>query len=185
MLRRGHILLIGGGAAIVISIAMLGYYALRLVEALEDEKYRVEPSSSATISRNITASGQAAYLASFMAFDAEARPTLAISSPSGGIVLQRTVDQPVVMEFFSIAEIGMYTLNLSNPSPDTAVEAGVILDSQEAILSRGALTPAVTVLFWLILVSGVGSVVSGIAVLLMDRRRLSKMKKFGDMSDLV
>ena len=185
LLRKGHILLIGGGAAVIIGLAMLGYYAVRLVEALEDEKYTIEPSSSAEITQNITAAGgQAAYLVTFTELGG-IRPTITVHDPAGLVMLQRTVDQPVVVETFAVIEDGVYTLALSNPSPESALEAGIILDSYDAILGRGALSPATTVVFWLLLVAGAGAAVAGAVMLVMDRRRMGKMKQFGDMSDLV
>lgn len=182
LLRRGQILLIGGGAAVAVSLSLLGYYTVKLVEALEGEKYSVAPESSVVISHNFTAAGQAGYLASFAGL--EAAPAISIRDPSGQVVLQKTVDQPVVLETFLVTE-GVHNLTLTNPSPDAVLEAGIILDSMEGILGRGTLSPEITVVFWLLLVSGAGSAVAGAVILVMDRRRFSKMKKFGDMSDLV
>src|SRR5262245_45790251 len=187
MLRRGHILLIGGGAAIVVGLAMLGYYSVRLLETLESETYTADPSGSVEIRSNFTsvdAGGQAAYLVSVASFE-ETQPTITVRGPDGRVLLQRTVDQPFIMEPFNVSQNGTYFLTVSNPSPDSSLEVGMILDRLEGLLSRGAMSPMLTAVFWLVFVAGVGAAVAGAFITIMDRRRISKMKKFGDMSDLV
>ncbi|HKX80661.1 MAG TPA: hypothetical protein VJL54_00245 [Nitrososphaera sp.] len=187
MLRRGHILLIGGSAAIVVGLAMVSYYAVRLIEALEGETYTAEPGSSAEISRNFTSSetgGQAGYLVSVATLDGD-RPMITVRGPDGQVILQRTVDQPFMLEPFNIGQNGTYSLTVSNPSADSSLEVGMILDSLEGLLGRGAMSPVLTGIFWLVFVAGVGAAVAGAFITVMDRRRISKMKKFGDMSDLV
>ena len=171
----------------MVGLAMLGYYAVRLIEALEGETYTAEPNSSAEISKNFTTSEtgvQAAYLVSLAALEDE-RPAITLRGPDGRVILQRTVDQPFIMEPFNVAQNGTYSLAISNPSPDSSLEAGMILDSLEGLLNRGAMSPLLTAIFWLVFVAGVGAAVAGAFITVMDRRRISKMKKFGDMSDLV
>ena len=64
--------------------------------------------------------------------------------------------------------------------------ASVILDSQEAVLSRaGSLSPGITVTFGFVLVAGIAAAVAGAVITIVDRRRMGKMKQFGDTSDLV
>lgn len=186
MLKRGYLMLIGGGVAVAVSLAVLGYYGMRLVEALEgDAKYTVQPGESVEISRNLTSVGQGAYVASFSELG-EVRPTVVITNPAGSVVLQKTLDQPIVLEPFPVVETGVYVLNITNPSSIAALEAAVILDSQEAVLSRaGTLSPIVTTAFGLMLVAGIGALITGAVITFMDRRRLSKMKQYGDTSDLV
>jgi hypothetical protein len=109
-LRRGHILLIAGGVAVAASLSVLGYYGLRLVETLgSGEKYMVEPNKSIQIMENITSSGQGAYLAMFPDFTG-GKPGIIIRDPADRMVLQKSVDPPLVLEPFAVAEAGVYTL---------------------------------------------------------------------------
>ena len=184
LLRRGHILLIAGGAAVAVSLSVLGYYGMRLVETLE-EKYSVEPGKSIEISQNLTSAGQGAFIVAFQEL-AEVQPIVTIRGPADALVLQKSVDQLIVLQAFPVVEDGVYSLNLSNPDTRSTLEAAVVLDSQEAVLSRaGALSTVITVAFGFMLVAGVGALVAGTVITIMDKRRVSKMKQFGDTSDLV
>lgn len=169
-----------------VSLAVLGYYGMRLVEALEgDAKFSIEPSGSTEISQNLTTTGQGAYVVAFQELNG-VEPVVTISGPANDIVLQKSVNQLIVLEAFPVVDAGVYALNLSNPSPTNALEAAAIIDSQEAVLSRaGALSPVITVAFGLMLVAGVGALAAGAVITVIDRRRLSKMKQYGDTSDLV
>ena len=184
LLRRGQILLIAGGAAVAVSLSVLGYYGMRLVETLE-EKYSVEPGKSIEISQNLTSAGQGAYIVAFQEL-AEAKPIVTIRGPADTLVLQNSVDQLIVLQAFPVVEDGVYSLNLSNPNTRSTLEAAVVMDSQEAVLNRaGALSTVITVAFGFMLVAGVGALVAGTVITIMDKRRVSKMKQYGDTSDLV
>ena len=184
LLRRGHLLLIAGGTAVAVSLTVLGYYGMRLVETLE-EKYALEPGKSVEITRNLTSAGQGAYVAAFQELGG-VNPVVTIRGPSGNVVVQKSVDQLIVLEAFPVVEAGVYSMNLSNPSMSSTLQAAIVLDSQEAVLSRaGALSPAITVAFGFMLVAGIGALVAGAVITIMDRRRFSRMKQFGDTSDLV
>ena len=186
LLKRGYLILIGGAVAVAVSLGALGYYGMRLVEALEgDAKYTVQPGESIAISQNLTSIGQGAYVASLSELGS-VRPTIVITNPAGGVILRKTLDQPIILEPFPVAESGVYILNLTNTSTIASLEVAVILDSQEAVLSRaGALSPFVTAAFGFMLVAGIGALATGSVITIMDRRRLSKMKQYGDTSDLV
>jgi hypothetical protein len=186
LLKRGYLILIGGAVAVAVSLAVLAYYGIRLVEALEDDaKYTIPPGESIEISQNLTSAGQGAYVTSFAELG-NIRPKVVITNPAGAVVFQKTLDQPIVLEAFPVVESGVYTLNLTNPSAADSLEAAVIIDSQEAVLSRaGALSPAVTAAFGFMLVGGIGALATGSVISIMDRRRLNKMKQYGDTSDLV
>lgn len=184
MLRRGYLLLIGGGAAIILGLVMLGYGSLGLVQALEDAKYTVEPSKSVNIRQNLTSGVQGAYIASYEG-SGPVRPVITVTDPTGKVVIQKEIDQPLEMQVFSVAQDGEYVLTLSNPSPDVPVEAGIILGRQESILGRAELLPQLALASTSLVVAGVVAIVTGIALVVLDRRRINKMKQFGDTSDLV
>lgn len=184
LLRRGHILLIAGGAAVAVSLTVLGYYGMRLVETLE-EKYTLGPGKSVVITQNLTSAGQGAYVAAFQELG-EVNPVVTIRGPADNVLVQKSVDQLIVLEAFPVVQDGIHSMNLSNPSTSSTLEAAMVLDSQEAVLSRaGALSPAITVAFGFMLVAGIGALAAGVVVTIMDRRRFSRMKQFGDTSDLV
>ena len=186
MLKRGYLILIGGAVAVAVSLVVLGYYGMRLVEALEgDVKYTIQPGESIEISQNLTSEGQGAYVVSFSELG-DIRPTVVITNPGGGVVLRKPLDQPIILEPFPVVESGIYVLNLTNHSSASSLEAAVMLDSQEAVLRRaGALSPFLTAGFGFMLVAGIGALATGAVIAIMDRRRLSKMKQYGDTSDLV
>jgi hypothetical protein len=183
LLRRGHILLIAGGAAVAVSLTVLGYYGMRLVETLE-EKYTLGPGKSVVITQNLTSAGQGAYVAAFQELG-EVNPVVTIRGPADNVLVQKPVDQLIVLEAFPVLQGGIHSMNLSNPSTST-LEAAMVLESQEAVLSRaGALSPAITVAFGFMLIAGIGALAAGVVITVMDRRRFSRMKQFGDTSDLV
>ena len=179
-------MLIAGGAAIAISLSALSYYGLRLLENLESEKkYDVEPGGSIEVTQNFTEAGQGTYLAAFQAF-AGGTPAITIRDPTDRIVVQKSADAPVVMEAFPVAQAGVYTLTLSNPSSEFELDATVVIDTPEAVLSRaGALSPATSVALGFLFVAGVAAAGAGVVVTITDKRRLGRMKQFGDTSDLV
>ncbi len=179
-------MLIAGGAMVAISFSMLGYYGLQFVNSIQqDEKLRVEPGGLLEIKQNINAS-QGAYVVAFPDF--EGRPVVTIKDPDGQIVIERTIDPPIVIEPFKVEQPGVYTLDLSNPT-DQVLEATVVLGDQETVLSLGInLSSAVTALAFTSLLGigvGVAVAIAGAVITVLDKRRINKMKQFGDTSDLV
>jgi hypothetical protein len=54
-LKRGHIVLIVGGATAVISFSLLGYYTVQFVNIIQQEgKHRIDPGGSINVQENIT-----------------------------------------------------------------------------------------------------------------------------------
>jgi hypothetical protein len=183
-LRRGHIMLIAGGSMVVIGFSMLGYYGMQFVNSIQqDEKLRVEPRGSLEIKQNINAS-QGAYVVIFPDF--EGRPTVTIKDPSAHPIIERAIDPPIVLESFAVVEPGVYTLSISNPT-DQVLEPFIVLGDQETVLSQGIdFSATMTALaFTSLLGIGVAVAMAGAVITVLDRRRISKMKQFGDTSDLV
>lgn len=182
-LKKGHILMIAGGAMVAISVSMLGYYGLQFVNSVQQEEtLLVEPGGTIEIQKNINAS-TGAYVVAFPDFERQA--VVALRGPSGNILIEKNVDPPIVIEPFEIQEPGVYTLELSNPT-DVALEASVLLDDYETVLSRSNLSTAIGALGFVSLLGvGIAVAVAGGVVTFMDRRRINKMKQFGDTSDLV
>ena len=179
----GHIMLIAGGAMVAISFSMLGYYGLQFVSSIQqDEKLVVSPGGSLEIKQNINAS-QGAYVVAFPDFAGQ--PAVTIKDPAGKVIVDKTISPPIIIEPFVAGESGVYTLTLSNPT-EQALEATVILGDNQTVLSRSDLSSAANALaFTSILGIGIAVAVAGAVITILDRRRASRMKQFGDTSDLV
>ncbi|HEX2015037.1 MAG TPA: hypothetical protein VLA68_07400 [Nitrososphaera sp.] len=185
-LGRGHILLITGGATVIVSLSLLGYYGMRFITNVEaEEKYQVDPNGSIEVQENITNTNQGAYVVAFPDFTG-GRPIVTISDPSGQVIVDKALDPPIVIEQFPADKVGNYTLTLSNPSPDQVLEASVLLGTPESVLSRADISSAfMTLAFGILLVAGAGAIIAGVVILILDKRRMSKMKQYGDTTDLV
>ncbi len=185
-MRRGLIMLIAGGAVAAISLSVLGYYGMRLITNLEEQpKYSIPPGGSQKVQQNIANVSLGAYVVSFPNYDG-GRPTVVLADPTKQIVIQKEVDPPILIESFPIDVSGNYTLELSNPSSVQTLEASIILGSQESVLSAADISSAVvTLIFGFMLMAGIAAAVAGAVITIMDKRRISKMKQFGDTTDLV
>jgi hypothetical protein len=176
-------MLIAGGAMVAISFSMLGYYGLQFVNSIQqEEKRRVEPGGSIEVQQNINTS-IGAYVVAFPDF--EGNPTVAIRDPAGKVLVNGSIDPPLIIQPFEAKEPGVYTLVLSNPT-DQILEASIILGENETVLSRSQLSSAMSALaFTSLLVVGIAVAIAGAIITVLDRRRINKMKQFGDTSDLV
>jgi len=175
--------LIAGGAMVAISVLMLAYYGLQFVSSIEQEEpITVEPGKSIEVQQNINAS-LGAYVVAFQDFEGQA--AVKISDQSGRPVVEKGISPPLVMELFEVRKPGVYTMVLSNPT-DGVLEAAVVLGDSETVLERTQLSSAVMALaFTSLLVIGAAVLIAGAVITILDRRRISKMKQFGDTSDLV
>jgi hypothetical protein len=176
--------MIAGGAMVIISFSMLGYYGLQFVNSIQqEEKLRVEPGGSLEIKQNINAS-QGAYVVAFQDYDGQ--PAVTVRDPSGRVLVDKSINSPIIIEAFEVEQPGVYTLTLSNPT-EQVLEATVVLADQETVLSRGFdLSSAATALALISLLgAGIAAAIAGAVITILDRRRISRMKQFGDTSDLV
>lgn len=175
--------MIAGGAMVAISISMLGYYGLQFVNSIQQEEtLRVEPGSSTEIQQDINAN-IGAYVVAFPNFEGQA--AVIVRDPSGSVVINKSIDPPIVIEPFDIENQGLYTLVLSNPT-GLPLDASVLLDDYETVLSRSNLSSAISALaFTSLLGIGAAVAIAGVIITFLDRRRINKMKQFGDTSDLV
>ncbi|HEX7032287.1 MAG TPA: hypothetical protein VF172_04750 [Nitrososphaera sp.] len=182
-LKRGPILMIAGGAIVAISFSMLAYYGLQFVSSIQQEEtLSIEPGGSIEIQKNVNASA-AAYVVAFPGFEGQA--AIEIRDPSGNTLIEKNIDPPIVIESFEIQEPGVYTLVLSNPT-EMALEASVLLDDYETVLGRSNLSTAAGALgFTSLLAVGAAIAIAGAVITFVDRRRINRMKQFGDTSDLV
>lgn len=184
-LKRGHIVLIVGGATAVISFSLLGYYTLQFVNIIQQEgKNRIDPGGSINVQENINnTQGIGIYSIVFAEFSGSA--SVKITDNAGKIIVNKSINPPIVIEPFNAESSGIYTLNLLNPT-DQVLEAAIGFGDQEDVLSRKNLLSLDTV-FVLVstLVVGVGLAIAGVIITILDRRQINRMKQFGDTSDLI
>jgi len=94
-------------------------------------------------------------------------------------VVEETINPPIVNGVFTITESGNYSLILVNPAPDATLEASVLFGDQ------GSFATSEQVILSSLLYVGIIAVIAGAVITILDRRRIGKMKQFGDTSDLV
>jgi hypothetical protein len=167
-LRRGHIILIAGGAAALTSFAAFVYL-------ITDSTYSIPPTDQLVLQQFVSNASQGVYSISFPLF--EGRPNLQILDTANKTIIEKAIDPPVVNEVFEAAESGYYTLILSNPSSKVVLEASILFGDQESYIAQTA--------FSLSLYGGIIAAIAGAVITILDRRRISRMKQFGDTSDLV
>lgn len=184
-LKRGHIVLIVGGATAVISFSLLGYYTLQFVNIIQQEgKNRIDPGGSINVQENINnTQGIGIYSIAFAEFSGSA--SVKIMDNAGKTIVNKSINPPIVIEPFNAESSGIYTLNLLNPT-DQVLEAAIGFGDQEDVLSRKNLLSIDTVLVLVLtLVVGVVLAIAGVIITILDRRQINRMKQFGDTSDLI
>jgi len=176
-------MLITGGAVALIGFSMLGFYGVQFVNNItEDKKVRLEPGGSVQVQQNISAS-QGSFAVIFP--NPEGQLKILIKDPSGHVVIERTVEPPLVLQSFDVIQPGNYTLVISNPT-DHVLEPSIVLGNQESVLSQAiGAPPATLIAIVIILFTGAAVAVAGTVITILDKRRTTKMKQFGDTSDLV
>jgi hypothetical protein len=161
-------MLVAGGAAAAASFAAFVYL-------VTDNTYSIQPSDQLALRQFVSNASQGVYSISFPLF--EGQPNLRILDTANKTVVEKAIDPPVVNEVFAAAESGYYTLILSNPSSDAVLEASVLFGDRQSYVAQ--------TVFSFLLYAGVITVIAGAAITILDRRRISRMKQFGDTSDLV
>jgi hypothetical protein len=167
-LRRGHILLIAGGAAAVASFAIFVYL-------ITGNTYSIQPNDQLTLQQFISNSSLGVYSISFPLF--EGQPNLRILDGGNRTIVEKEISPPVINEVFPTAEGGYYTLILTNPSPDSILEASILFGDQDSYTTQTILSFS--------LYGGIIAAIAGAVITILDRLRISRMKRFGDTTDLV
>jgi hypothetical protein len=182
-LKRGHIMLIVGGAMAVISFSTLGYYILQFVSSIQQEgKYTIQPGRSINVQQSINDT-QGIYVITFADFEGHA--SVIIKDRAGKIIVDKNIDPPIIIESFNADVPGLYDLTLLNPT-DQVLEAAIDFGDQEHVLSGKNLSSAMTVLVLISLLGiGIAVAIAGAVIAILDRSRINKMKQFGDTSDLI
>jgi hypothetical protein len=169
-LRRGHIVLIAGGAVAVASFAVSIYL-------LAGNTYSIQPGDRLMIRQFVSNASEGVYNISFPLFEGEAQ--LQILNPANQTIVDQAISPPIVNEVFSPTASGDYILILTNPSQDSTLEASILFGDRESYATGEQLV------FSFLLYAGIIAVIAGAAITILDRRRINKMKQFGDTSDLV
>jgi hypothetical protein len=168
-LKRGHIILIAGGAVAAVGFAVFVYL-------LSGNMHTIKPNESLTIQRFISSNAsQGVYRISFPFF--EGQPLLKIVGPANQTILEKNINPPLASEEFAITQGGNYTMILTNPSSDATLEAPILFGDRESFATLEYVSALVY--------AGVIAAIAGAVITVLDRRRTSKMKQFGDTSDLV
>jgi hypothetical protein len=165
-LRRGHWLLVAGGALVIISIAVAAPYIARGAQA----EYVVGAGKTVEIRREIN-SGDGIYNISFQ--ELKGSPEIAIRGPSNQTVYSAVATSFIMTGPVNATAPGNYTLSITNPSAET-LRMMVLFGEQD---------PA-TVASGFIQIAGIIVLVAGGIVTVIDGRRDKRMKQFGDVSDL-
>jgi hypothetical protein len=164
-------MLIGGGAAAVLSFATS-------ILLLAEYTYSIKPNDRLIIEQFFPNNGsQGVYSISFPTF--EGQPTLKIMDPLNQTIVEKTITPPIVSETFAVVESGYYTLVLTNPSSEKTLDASILFGDRQSFASAEQL------IFSFMLIAGIITAIAGAVITVLDRRRSSKMRQFGDTSDLV
>lgn len=181
-------LLVGGGALAAIGLGIFLYSTIEFANNLmNDNRYRIGPGESQSITQFIGNVSEGAYIVALQ--ETFIQLNLSITNPSNMTIVERQVslspnDAPI-FERFPVDESGDYVLTLANPSADAAVDISAVLGDNESILETGFSFASLALTFVSMFVTGIAVAIAGAVITVLDRRRISKMKQFGDTSDLV
>jgi hypothetical protein len=184
-LKRGYLILIAGGAIVAVGLGLFAYSTITFASSLLNEnRYALEPSGSHVITRFISNTSGGAYLVAFP--EPGGRIGIMLASPSNVTLADHSVllapaDQPVY-ETFQAVETGDYSLILTNLSTADAMSISAILGDVQSI---GFPVSSVAVTAIILFIAGIAATAAGAIITVLDRRRITKMKQFGDTSDLV
>ena len=144
---------------------------------LSGNTYSIKPNERLVIQQFVSNSSQGVYSISFPLF--EGQPYLQIVDEANKTIVEETINPPIVNGVFTITKSGNYSLILVNPASDAILEASVLFGDQ------GSFATSEQVIFNSLLYVGIIAVIAGAVITILDRRRIGKMKQFGDTSDLV
>jgi hypothetical protein len=169
-IKRGHIIVIAGGAVAVIGL-------LSFVYLVTGNTYSVKPNDQLVLRQFVSNNSKGIYSISFPLF--EGRPDLKIIDASNQTIVGKKIDPPIVNEVFASTESGYHTLILTNPSSDATLEVSILFGDQESYATQAQL------IFSILLYGGIITTIAGAITTILDRLRINKMKQFGDTSDLM
>jgi len=170
-----------------IGFAVFTYYTVLFATKLLGENVRpIDPANTTSIERFISSNAtEGTYIVALP--QPVGQPELKIMDPSGQVLIDKQLTETVEMGTFNVTQDGNYTLVVANTSPNLPLEANIVFGDQKSIVESGLDINPVTlgVTFNFTLYAGIAVFVAGIIITVLDRQRSSKMKQFGDTSDLV
>jgi hypothetical protein len=170
-----------GGAMVAISFAVLAVKLLAVIQA--GDRYSIHPGKQLVLKAFINSTAGAYFVSPVEPTDVS--PTATVTGPSNTtIIANRPIDAYTAFSQFPSSRSGNYTLILSNPSSNSTIEITAAFGAADLVFSK-TLDLNTTPLIFATLFSGIGAVIVGGVVTVLDRRRISKMKQYGDTSDLV
>lgn len=180
-------LLVGGGALAAIGLGIFLYFTIEFTDSLMNEnRYTIDPGESQSITQFIGNVSEGAYIVALQ--ETFIQLDLTVTNPSNMTIVKRQISlaasDPPILERFPVDENGNYVLTLANPT-DAAVDISAALGDNESILQTGFSFVNLALTFVSLFVIGVAVAIAGAVITVLDRRRISKMKQFGDTSDLV
>jgi hypothetical protein len=167
-----------------IGFAIFTYYTVLFATKLLNENKFIADTAGMTstktlISHNAT---EGTYIVALA--DTAGQPGLKIEDPSGKVLVDKQITENPAMGTFALTEDGNYTLTVTNMSPSSEVH--VIFGDQKSIVGGLGIDPVTLgVVFNFTLYAGIAVFGAGVIITVLDRQRTSKMKQFGDTSDLV
>lgn len=185
-LQRGYVLLLAGGAMVAVGLAASVYYVGEFLSEIQKTGvHTIAPRASFEIMQGI-GGNQGAYFVAFPGYEENpVKASVRVTEPSGDTVVEREVDLPFFSEQFAAQSAGNYTLVVSNPSSDGALEVSAIIGEPEAIaeiVGTSNIVSSAAASF--IVMAGIAALAVGGALTILDRLRTQKMKHYGDLSDL-
>ena len=166
---------------VAISFAVL---AVKLFTAIQGgDRYTIQPGKQLLLKAFINSTDGAYFVSPVEPTDVI--PTATVIGPSNIThIANRPINPYTAFTQFNSSRSGNYTLILSNPSSNSTIEITAALGTADVVFSK-TLDLNTTPLIFATLFSGIGAVIVGGVVTVLDRRRISKMKQYGDTSDLV
>lgn len=192
-LKRGPILLIAGGAIMAIGFGIFSYYTVLFAAKLVAETaYTIEPSGKISITKfiSIQNASQGTFIIVMqqgLGGQNHQHPFLKIANPSGKTLVEEQLAEALTIDTFPVTETGNYILTLANTPSGSSLEVNVIFGDQRTIIESGlSVSPdTLSLVFNLTLYTAITIIIAGAIITFLDRKRINKMKQYGDTSDLV
>jgi len=171
----------------LICFAIFSYYTVIFaIKLVAESNFSVEPADTVSVQQFISQdNSKGTYI--IVLPDSVGQPELKIASPSGTALVEKQLVEALTMDTFPLTETGNYVLTLANTSPDKTLKANIVFGDQKTIIENGlSVSPdTLSSIFNLAVYTAIAVIIAGVVLTVLDRQHLSKMRQFGDTSDLV
>ena len=165
---------------VAISFAVLAVKLLAVIQA--GDRYSIHAGKQLVLKAFINSTAGAYFVSPVEPTDVS--PTATVIPSNITHIVNRPINPYTAFSQFNSSRSGNYTLIVSNPSSNSTIEITAAFGAADLVFSK-TLDLNTTPLIFATLFSGIGAVIVGGVVTVLDRRRISKMKQYGDTSDLV